>query len=92
MEWPATRGAVNTLGLIEAVTYSATGIQSPSKGSHHWIHHFGDRGECGHGPTSAQAASYAERFMPSMNVDAAGNLFVVRRTSNHFTVKDWIIG
>lgn len=93
MEWPVPRGAVRALGLIESVTYNATGIRSPSKGSHHWIHHFGDRGELGHGPTSAHAASaYPERLMPFLKVDAAGNLFVVRRTRNRFTVQKWIIG
>jgi hypothetical protein len=92
MEWPAQNGKFRSLGLIESVTYTASKIRSPSKGPHHWVHHFGDRGDCGHGPTSAQATSYAERFMPSLIVDTAGNLFVVRRTGNHFTVKDWIIG
>lgn len=93
MEWPAPRGAVRSLGLIESVTYTATGIRSPSKGPHRWIHQFGDRGERGHGPTQAQAPStYAERYMPRLDVDQAGHLYVIRRASNRFTVRDWILG
>lgn len=93
MEWPAARGAVRTLGLIESATYVATGIRSPSKGPHHWIHQFGDRGERGHRAARAKASSpYAERFMPRLDVDASGNLIVVRLAKNQFMVRDWIIG
>ncbi len=93
MEWPASRGAVRVLGLIESVTYVAAGIRSPTKGPHHWIHQFGDRGERGHGSTGVQTpSSYAERFMPRLESDRAGNLSVIRRPSNRFTVRDWIIG
>gem|GEM_PF-1401952 len=93
MDWPASRGAVRVLGLVESVTYVATGIRSPSKGPHLWIHQFGDRGEHGHGTARMQGSSaHAERFMPQLSVDAAGNLFVVRRFGNRFAVRDWIIG
>lgn len=93
MEWPTPRGTVRTLGLVESVTYNAADIRSPSKRSHHWIHHFGDRGERGHGPQSSLSPStYAEGLMPRLDVDAAGNLFVTRRASNRYTVRDWIIG
>jgi hypothetical protein len=93
MEWPAPNGKTQSLGLIESVTYTATGIRSPSKGRHHWVHQFGDRGEHGHGSARMQALSaHAERFWPQLNVDAAGHPFVVRRASNRFTVRDWIIG
>lgn len=90
---PEQTRAMHVLGLIESVAYVATGIRSPSKGPHHWIHQFGDRGEHGHDAVQTQAPSiYAERFMPQLDVDAAGNLVVVRRPSNRFTVRDWIIG
>jgi hypothetical protein len=93
MEWPAHNGKLLSLGLIESVTYTATGIRSPSKGKHHWVHHFGDRGERGHGPTHALTPStYTERLMPRLDIDRAGNLSVVRRPRNRFTVNDWIIG
>ena len=93
MEWPQRRGVVRTLGLIESVTYSAIGILSPSKGTHRWIHQFGDRGERGHGPMRARNPdSYAERFMPLLEIDRGGNLFVVRRPGNRYAVNDWIIG
>ena len=93
MEWPAPNGKLRSLGLIESVTYTATGIHSPSKGTHRWIHQFGDRGERGHGLSRALATSnYAKRLMPSLDVDEAGNLFLVRRYGNRFVVRDWIVG
>jgi hypothetical protein len=93
MEWPTPDGTLRTLGLIESVTYVATGIGSPIKGAHRWVHQFGDRGELGHGVTRKQSASaYSERLMPELRTDSAGNLFVVRRSSNRYTVRDWIIG
>lgn len=93
MEWPTPNGKIRSLGLIESVTYSATAIHSPRKGPHHWIHQFGDRGKRGHSLTRANALSpYAERFMPRLDVDISGNLFVARLSGNQFTVRDWIIG
>ena len=93
MEWPAPNGKIQSLGLIESVTYAATGIRSPSKGQHHWVHHFGDCGEHGHGSARTRAVSpYSDRFMPRLDVDAVGNLFVVRRSSNFYIVRDWILG
>jgi hypothetical protein len=93
MEWPKPTAKRRTIGLIEAVTYVAAGIRSPSKGPHHWIHQFGDRGEHGHGAAQVQDTStYAERLMPQLDIDAAGNIFVRRRSGNRFMVRDWIIG
>ena len=93
MEWPAPNGKIQSLGLVESVTYTATGIRSPSKGPHHWVHHFGDRGEHGHGTAKPHAVShYPERSMPRLDVDQAGHLYIIRRTGNRFTVRDWIIG
>ena len=93
MEWPAPNGKIQSLGLVESVTYTATGIRSPSKGPHHWVHHFGDRGEHGHGTAKPHAVShYPERSMPRLDVDQAGHWYVIRRAGNHFTVRDWIIG
>ena len=93
MEWSAPNGKLRSLGIIESVTYSAMGIRSPSKGPHHWVHHFGDRGEQGHGTAQPPAVSNnPERCMPRLDVDQAGNQYVIRRAGNHFTVHDWIIG
>ena len=93
MEWPAPNGKIQSLGLVESVTYSATGIRSPSKGQHHWVHNFGDRGEHGHGTAQPHAVShYPERSMPRLDVDQAGHLYVIRRAGNRFTVRDWILG
>lgn len=93
MEWPAPSGNLRALGLIESVTYTAEGIRSPSKGSHHWIHQFGDRGERGHGPaTSQETSQFDDRLFPRVDVDPTGNLFVVRRSGNCYLVRDWIIG
>jgi hypothetical protein len=93
MEWPAATGQQRALGLIDAVTYSAMGIRSPSKGTHYWIHHFGDHGEQGYGSEQfLRQSRYADRHLPRLDVDAAGNFFVVRRSQNRYTVQDWIIG
>lgn len=93
MEWPAPCGAIQTLGLIESVTYTATGIRSPSKGRHHWIHQFGDRGERGHSEIQGGALSpYVQGLMPQLDVDSSGNLYVVRRLNNGYAVRDWIVG
>jgi hypothetical protein len=93
MEWPAPHGVPRMFGLIESVTYTAAGIRSPTKGLHHWVHQFGDRGESGHGKVRINSPSrHTERFMPGLEVCSAGNLFVVRRSDNIFTVRDWIIG
>lgn len=93
MEWPTPSGNVQSLGLIESVTYVATGIRSPSKGLHHWVHHFGDRGEHGHGTAQPHALShYPERCMPRLDVDQAGHWYVIRQPGNRFTVRDWILG
>ncbi len=91
MEWPNPNGKIQSLGLIESVTYTATGIRSPSKGPHHWIHLFGDHGEHGHG-TAHASSDYPEHCMPSLDVDQAGNLYIIRRERNRFAVRDWIIG
>ena len=92
MDWPAPCGAVSTLGLIESVTYTAAGICSPSKGSYHWIHQFGDRGEHEHGPTRRQAHSPHPKWcLPRLDVDSVGNLFFVRLHGNSYDVHNWII-
>ena len=92
MTWPSPRGRRTTLGLLEAISYDASGIDSPSKGESRWIHQFGDRGERGHQQTRADAASpYGDDLLPQLDADAAGNLFIVRRRSNTYTVRDWII-
>jgi hypothetical protein len=97
MELPTPKGSIETLGLIESVTYCADEIHSPLKKSHHWVHQFGDRGERGHGllsstQTSKQKNSFPARLFPELAVDMAGNYVVRRRASNCFMVHDWIIG
>lgn len=101
MQWPQPEGDVKTLGLIESVTYRATGIQSPAKGPHYWIHQFGDRGQHGHDSVpdtvpktlpKAQESPYPESSMPRLDVDEDGNLFITRRSGNKYSVRDWIIG
>ncbi len=93
MEQPHPVRPVQTLGLVESVTYVAESIRSPSKGRHFWQHHFGDRGERGHGAMKAdEPAGYCERHLPRLDVDAAGHLFIVRRVGNHYHVGEWIVG
>jgi hypothetical protein len=89
---PQPGRGLRVLGLLESLTYSAAGIASPSKRDHDWIHHFGDTGERGHGPTRRDARSpYAERVMPALAVNAAGDLFIQRRSGNRYTVRDWVL-
>jgi hypothetical protein len=93
MTWPSPRGPRTTLGLLESVTYDATGIRSPSKGRCRWLHQFGDHGERGH--THAQPdepSPYADRLLPRIEVDAVGHLRIIRRATNTYTVTDWIVG
>ncbi len=93
MEWSAPSGEVRMLGLIESATYTAAGIRSPSKGSHHWVHQFGDRGERGHGRVTPKASSsYSESLMPRLDVDSLGHLFINRRRRNSYFLRDWLIG
>jgi hypothetical protein len=84
MEWPTPHGALRSIAVVESVTYTASGIRSPSKNPHRWIHQFGDRGERGHGTTKTKTPNtFAERLRPRLDVDEVGN---------RFTVRDWIIG
>lgn len=93
MTLPSPRGPSMPLGLLESVTYDATGIRSPSKGRCRWLHQFGDHGERGH--THAQrdeSSPYPDRLLPRLEVDAVGHLRIIRRETNTYTVTDWIIG
>jgi hypothetical protein len=93
MDWPASNGNRRVLGLIESVTYTAGSVHSSSKGSHHWIHQFGDSGERGHGPASSQQETqFDDSLFPQLEIDSAGNLFVARRSGNRYLVREWIIG
>jgi hypothetical protein len=94
MDWPKPDGQTRPLGLVEAVIYDASGIDSPSKGRHQWIHHFGDRGSHHHhhGSAPADPGHFPERVMPHLDVDQSGNLFIVRRPGNRYRVGDWIRG
>jgi hypothetical protein len=92
MEMPAARGRLQTVGLIEAITYCADAVDSPSKRAFYWHHRFGDRGERGHGPDRTDAAAYPDRFLPALTIDAAGGWFITRRPQNRYRVQDWIIG
>ena len=93
MTWPLPQGRLSPLGLLESITYDATGIRSPSKGRCRWLHQFGDRGERGHAQASPNEPSlYPDPMLPRLDVDAQGNLFVVRRSTNRYTVTDWIVG
>lgn len=92
MDLPTPRGRLQTIGLIEAITYCADAIDSPSKRAFHWHHRFGDRGEHGHGPVRADGAAYPDRRLPTLTVDAAGAWFIMRQPGNRYHVREWIIG
>jgi hypothetical protein len=76
---PTPKGGTKTLGLIKAITYQATGINSPAKKRHNWRHLFGDTGHEGR-------ESHPKSLMPAMVQDAAGNVFIRRRAGNKYTV------
>lgn len=93
MTWPSPQGRLSSLGLLESITYDATGIRSPSKGRCRWLHQFGDRGERGHAHASQDEPSpYPDQVLPRLDVDAVGNLRIFRRAGCTYTVEDWIIG
>lgn len=93
MTLPSPQGRLSSLGLLESITYDATGIRSPSKGRCRWLHQFGDRGERGHAQASPDEPSpYPDQVLPRLDVDAVGNLRIHRRSGCTYTVKDWIIG
>lgn len=72
------------VGLLKALTYDSSDIDSPSKQKYHWHHAFGDTGHKG--------GSYPTRVMPALKADAKGNLFIVRRPGNIFRVDEWLRG
>ena len=93
MTWPSPQGRLSPLGLLESITYDATGIRSPSKGRCRWLHQFGDLGERGHAQASPDEPSpYSDQVLPRLDVDAVGNLRIFRRAGCFYTVRDWIIG
>lgn len=93
MTWPSPQGRLSPLGLLESITYDATGIRSPSKGRCRWLHQFGDRGERGHANAEPdEPSSYSDHFLPRLDIDAAGSLWIVRRPQNRYRVSDWIVG
>jgi len=92
MELPAPRGRLQTVGLIEAITYCADAIDSPSKRAFHWHHRFGDRGEHGHGPMRDDGTAYPDHLLPALTVDDADAWFITRRSGNRYRVREWIIG
>jgi len=79
------------VGLIKAITYKASGINSPYKKRYNYRHVFGDTG---HNGSENQPSS---KF-PSLLQDKKGNLFIKRRRGNTYYVgiyhdgQAWIIG
>jgi hypothetical protein len=89
-EWPDPRGEKRSVGRIVAVTYKIPkGMKSPKKGKYLWRHEFGDHGERGHGP-AGNSGNYPEKFMPLLQQDRAGNLYIKRVPGNKFYVTSWI--
>jgi hypothetical protein len=93
MHAPEAGVDARVLGLLESVIYDTASIASPAKRGHHWIHHFGDVGARGHGPIRPNAVSpYPLRVMPALLSDACGDMFIIRRPGNRYTLRDWLWG
>jgi len=89
-EWPDPVGRRRDVGLIVSLLYTIPPwLESPEKRRYQWNHEFGDRGERGHG-YARESGNYPERYMPMLQVDEKGNLFIRRRKGNRFYVKDWL--
>lgn len=88
---PTMGKGARKIGLLKAITYNATGINSPNKKRHNYRHIFGDTGHAG------EEDQPPSKF-PAVYEDAKGNLFIKRRRGNGYTVdlytdgQAWIIG
>lgn len=89
-EWPDKKGRLKDVGRIVALTYSIPqGLRSPDKAKYLWHHEFGDHGERGHGPVRG-SGNYPQKYMPTLQEDRAGNLYIKRMPGNKFYVTDWL--
>jgi hypothetical protein len=89
-EWPDPKGGMRTIGRISALTYAIPpGLRSPEKNKYLWHHEFGDHGERGHGPVR-DSGNYPQKYMPLLQIDSAGNLYIKRMPGNKFYVTDWL--
>jgi len=89
-EWPDREGSLTDVGLIVSLLYTIPSwLKSPQKRRYQWNHEFGDRGERGHG-TVRGSGNYPEKYMPLLQIDEGGHLFIKRRPGNKFYVKDWL--
>lgn len=84
VDCPAPQGPLREVGLVKALIYDSSDINSPSKQKYHWHHAFGDTGHKG--------GEYPTKVMPALKQDARGNLFIVRRPGNIFRVDEWLRG
>jgi hypothetical protein len=89
-EWPDPVGSKRDIGRLVSLTYTIPkDLKSPGKSTYRWIHEFGDHGERGHG-SAHRKGNYPERFMPMLQKDSKGNLYIKRMPGNRYYVKDWL--
>lgn len=89
-EWPDPVGRRHNVGRIVSLTYSIPkGLRSPEKKRYRWHHEFGDHGERGHGPVRG-SGNYPKKYMPMLQEDEAGNLYIKRMPGNKYYVTDWL--
>lgn len=89
-EWPDPVGRLTPLGRLQALTYKIPPwLKSPEKDRYLWHHEFGDHGERGHGPVG-ESGNYPIKYMPLLQIDTRGHLFIKRMPGNKFYVTDWL--
>lgn len=88
--WPDPVGRKQSVGRLVSLTYSIPqDLRSPEKRQYRWHHEFGDHGERGHGPVRG-SGNYPKKYMPMLQEDEAGNLYIKRMPGNRFYVTDWL--
>lgn len=89
-EWPDPVGRKRDVGKVVSLLYTIPPwLRSPEKDKYRWNHEFGDHGERGHGPVRG-SGNYPEKYMPTLQVDDAGNLYFKRNPGNKYYVTDWL--
>lgn len=85
-EYEVPVGKVTPIALIDALVYEVPRkVKSPTKNGYLWHHKFGDTKHSGN-------SDKGTKVMPYLASDSRGNLFIVRRPGNIYTVDSWLRG
>lgn len=89
-EWPDAVGKKEHVGRIVSITYTVPKwLRSPGKNGYQWHHEFGDHGERGHGDVR-ESGNYPQKYMPVLQKDSNGTLYIKRMPGNKYYVRDWL--